>query len=371
LTTDKDDIKAIVEESIKELMEQREKKWETEKLEIKKAQEASKQDQEAIRAGIQSLKEANESMKAANDAAKASNDALNATMNARFDSLEATLLAYFRGGQPKPPPAPTTAPTEPRHEVPHATQGATVNEPLEMETEETAPPVTDLKPATETEDAEEMLDADESTIGNPHPVPPLQSKDDSTEQPTVSPTVEPSDAPPQQEPMTEPTPTPTSDIHPETVPTPAEDGPTPEATEIAPSKRPFSMGKTAKEVTFKALPHERRFRLPTQRPTTRSLTRTTPINFDEVLERINAHRSPEVRLERLRRMNNDKTPDKSPDDYQDPARRKKGEHPVSPMKTSQLFDSDDGKDDENEKDNNEGGAGANNNNDDDTSPGAS
>jgi hypothetical protein len=63
-TTDKDEIKMIVEESIKELMEQREKEWETEKMEIKKAQEASKQDQEAIRAEIQSLKEANESMKA-------------------------------------------------------------------------------------------------------------------------------------------------------------------------------------------------------------------------------------------------------------------------------------------------------------------
>jgi hypothetical protein len=175
--------------------------------------------------------------------------------------------------------------------------------------------------------------------------------------------------------MTEPTPTPTSDTPPETVPTPTEDAPTPEVTEISPSKRPFSMGKTAKEVTFQALPYERRYRLPPQRPATRSLTRTTTTSFDEVLETHNAHRSPEVRLERLRRMNNDETPDKRFDDHQDPARRKKGEHPVSPMKTSQLFDSDDEKDDEkedeNEKDNNEGGAGANNNNNDDTSPGAS
>jgi len=240
-----------------------------------------------------------------------------------------------------------------------------------METEETAPPDTDLKPAAEPEDAEEMLDADESPTGSTHPVPTPQPNDDSTEQPTETPTVDPSDAPPQQEPTTEPTPTPTSDIHLETVPTPTDDAPSPEVTEITPSKRPFSMGKTSKEVTFKALPYERRFRLPTQRPTTRALSRTTTMNFDEVLEKLNAHRSPEVRLERLRRMNNDKTPDKSLDEYQDPARRKKGEHPVSPMKTSQLFDSDDEKDDENEKDNNEGGAGANNNNDDDTSPGAS
>ena len=135
------------------------------------------------------------------------------------------------------------------------------------------------------------------------------------------------------------------------------------------------MGKTVKEVTFQTQPYERRFgrifQRPPERPTTRSLTRTTTASFDEILEKHNAYRSPEVRLERLRRMNNNKTPDKSLDDYQDPARRKKGEHPVSPMKTSQLFDSDDEKDDENEKDNNEGGAGANNNNDDDTSPGAS
>jgi hypothetical protein len=62
------------------------------------------------------------------------------------------------------------------------------------------------------------------------------------------------------------------------------------------------------------------------------------------------------------------SPDPRFEDHQDPARRKKGDHPASPMKTSQLFDSDD-EDDENEKDNNEGGAGANNN--DDTSPGAS
>jgi hypothetical protein len=367
MTTDKDDIKAIVEESIKELMEQREKEWETKKMEIKKAQEASKQDQETIRAKIQSLKEANESMKAANDAAKASNEALNASMNARFDSLEANLLAYFRGGQPNPPPAPMIAPTEPRPEVPQATQGATINEPSEMETEEPAPLDMDLKPAAEPKDAEEMLDADESTIGSPHPVPPPQPNDDSTEHP--------SDAPPQQEPMTEPTPTPTSDIHPDPVPTPTKDAPTSEATETTPSKRPFSMGKTAKEVTFQTQPYERRlgriFQRPPAPPATRSLTRTTTASFDEVLETHNAHRSPEVRLERLRRMNNNETPDKCFDDHQDPARCKKGEHTVSPMKTSQLFESDDENDDENENDNNKGGAGANNNNNNDASPGAS
>jgi hypothetical protein len=85
------------------------------------------------------------------------NEALNASMNARFDSLEAKLLAYFRGGQPNPPPAPTTALTEPQPEVPHETQGATVNEPSEMETEEPAPPDMDLKPAAEPKDAEEMM----------------------------------------------------------------------------------------------------------------------------------------------------------------------------------------------------------------------
>jgi hypothetical protein len=262
-TTDKDEIKMIVEESIKELMEQREKEWKTEKMEIKKAQEASKQDQESIRAEIQSLKEANESIKVANNAAKASNEALNASMNARFDSLEANLLAYFRGSQPNLPPAPTPATTEPRPEATHATQGTTVNEPTKMETEEPAPPPDmDLKPAAEPKNAEEMIDADESPIGSTHPVPPLQPNDDSTEQSTEQPTVDPSDASPQQEPtmepMTEPTPTPTSDNPTEHTPAPIKDAPTPGATETSPSKRPFSMGKTAPRVSFNVPPNERR-----------------------------------------------------------------------------------------------------------------
>jgi NADH:ubiquinone oxidoreductase subunit D len=63
----------MVEQSIKDLMELCEKKWETEKLEIKKTQEASKKDQEAIRVEIQSLKEVNDSMKAVNEVMKASN----------------------------------------------------------------------------------------------------------------------------------------------------------------------------------------------------------------------------------------------------------------------------------------------------------
>jgi hypothetical protein len=188
-TTDKDELKLMVEESIKELMEQREKKWETEKTEIKKAQEAAKQDHEAIRAEIQSLKEANESM----NAMKASNETLNTSMNAQFDSLEANLSAFFQRLQPKPPPAPTPTPTEPQLEATHAIQGTTVNEPTEMETEEPAPPPDmDLKPAAEPNDAEEMIDADESPIDSTHPVPPPQPNDDSTEQPTVPPTVDPS-----------------------------------------------------------------------------------------------------------------------------------------------------------------------------------
>jgi hypothetical protein len=76
-------------------------------------------------------------------------------------------------------------------------------------------------------------------------------------------------------------------------------------------------------------------------------------------------------MERIRRMNNDETPDGRFDDHQDPARRKKGEHNVSPMKTSQLFDSDNEDDNGNENDNNKEGAGANNNNNDDASSGAS
>jgi hypothetical protein len=98
------------------------------------------------------------------------------------------------------------------------------------------------------------------------------------------------------------------------------------------------------------------------------------MSFDELLETHNAHRSPDVRLERIRRLNDNQTPDQRFEDHQDPARRKKGEHTVSvsPMKTSQLFDSDDEDDDENEKDNKKEGAGANNNNNnDDASPGAS
>jgi len=369
-TTDKDEIKMIVEESIKDLMEQREKVWETEKLEIKKAQEASKQDQEAIRAEIQSLKEANESMKAANDTTKASNEALNASMNARFDSLEAVLMKYFQGSQANPPPAPTPAPTEPHPEAIHATQGTTTNDTTAMETEEPPPPTdVDLKPAAEPNDAEEMIDADESPIGSTHPVPPLKPNDDSTEQPTVPPTVDPSDAPPLQEPTTEPTPTPTSDIPPEPTPASTKDAPASEATETTPSKRPFSLGKVVKFQLPNDKPHSRLFRRPPVRPATRATARIATSNFDEIIEKHNAHNSPAVRLERIRRLNDNKSPDPRFEDHQDPARRKKGDHSVSPMKTSQLFDSDDEDDDENEKDKNEGGAGANNNND--TSPGAS
>jgi hypothetical protein len=360
MAIDTDEIKRIIEESIKEQMEKRDKELEEMKEELAKEKADTDAKIKLMQATSANLKFNVEQLQLKVD------DRFD-RQDVRFDRQELMLRAIQEAIlKSAANNTPMTSAEQAENPTTAAADAAASTEPAEMETEPVPPtPEMNRKPAaTRTEEQgqeqqlEQQIDANQEAASTE-----LQAADDVSNANNQV-------APPPQQTTTDPTPTPTAAASTEPTPPPTEQAVDssgqPESKKNSPL---FSMGTSGPKVAIKAPPKDRRFdRANAQIRKQKQTPAPTPL--DEVIAKYNAeHSSPVVKLVRLKNHNDNKTPNGRDRDQSDPVRRKKSESFATPLKQTTLFTEDkfpekDQWDDDEMEDTNEAGASANNDNND-------
>jgi hypothetical protein len=355
MAVDTDEIKRIVEESIKEQMEKRDKELEEIKKEL--AKEKAKTDEK-----IKLMQTTSTKLESNVAQLQLKVDDRFDRQDARFDRQELMLQAIqdaiLKSAANNAPMASAEQAGNPTIVAAEASA-----EPTEMETESAPPtPEMDRKPAaTRAEEQEQQLEQQNAT----NLEAPNMEQQEADEVSNANSQV----VPPPQQPTKDPTPPPTITADIEQTPRLTEQAAESGQPENKKNTPLFSMGISGPKVAIKAPPKDRRFERINAQLQKQKL-KPAPVPFDDVIAKYNAeHSSPVVKLVRLKNHNNNETPNDKILAQSDPVRRKKSESFATPLKQTTLFTEDnfpekDQWEDDEMEDTDEAGASANNDNND-------